>query len=161
MVSLLTKVFFSLIGIDQVIFIYELVSLITDRTFSPLTYVNYSIGLITILVLIAQLFVMLTGYPRYVSILLIIPVVNVFAVPYISYSLTSSKLLSGITFALWFANLVFTLVSNIPPIIYYGEGTYFLNQFIILDVLSLASLLSIGYCIIYREKKNKSAQKPL
>ncbi|BFH73949.1 hypothetical protein SJAV_18930 [Sulfurisphaera javensis] len=156
MVYLLTKIFFGLLALDQVVFIFEVLSILNNSSFSPLTEINYILGLLTILILIARLFILFNGYPRYVSILLFIPIINVFAVPYISYKLTSSKLLSGITFGLWFVNLVFTLIANIPPIIYFGEGYYFLNQFVILDLFSLASLLSLGYCVIYREKKMKS-----
>lgn len=153
MVYFLTKVLFGLIALDQILFIYQLWGILSNSLLSPLTIINYAFGLITIGILIVRIYSILNGYSRYLSFLLILPVINVFVVPYLSYKLTSSKILASVTFAIWFANLFFTLLSNIPPVIYFDEGSYFLSQFIILDLLSLASLLSITFCILYRERR--------
>ncbi|WP_158011697.1 hypothetical protein [Saccharolobus solfataricus] len=153
MVSLLTKLYFLLIGLSQLPFLYEITVLLHSTTSFPLIYINYSLGIIIIVTLICNLFMLLDGYTKYASVLLLVPVINVFIIPFISYKLTSSKLLTGITFSLWFSNLVFTLISNVPTTIYYGSGKYFLDKFMVLDFLSVASLIIIGYCVIYKEKK--------
>ncbi len=153
MVSLLTKLYFLMIVLSQLPFLYEIIVLLHSTTSFPLIYLNYSLGIIIILILICKLFMLLDGYTKYASVLLLVPVINVFLVPFISYKLTSSRLLTGITFSLWFSNLVFTLISNIPTTVYYGSGKYFLEQFTVLDFLSVSSLIIIGYCVIYKEKK--------
>lgn len=153
MVSLLTKLYLLVLGIEQLVFIYEFNNILRNSEFQPLLLINYILGLATILILIAKLFTLLDGYLKYVAIFLIIPIINVFIVPFIVYKLTFSKGLGIVSFLLWFSNLIFTLLSNIPPIIYYGEGSYFLYQFLLLDVTSFSSLLCLGYCLIYAEKK--------
>ncbi|MEJ2776041.1 hypothetical protein WIW90_07425 [Sulfolobaceae archaeon RB850M] len=152
MVSFPLKLFFILIGVGQILFIYELISVLTKPVVYPDTIYNYMIGFATLTVLIVIFLLNLNTSLKYISFLLYIPVVNVFVITILIYLLKKSKLWSFIIFITWFANLILTLLSPLPLVLFFGEGKYFINYMVLSNVVSAMSLLLVGFYLLRVEK---------
>ncbi len=155
MASFLTKLFVSFVILTQIVFVIEVISVIYEVNVPYISLINYTVGITTLLTLIARLFIAFNDSNiKYVSLLMIIPIVNVFTITYLTYKLTLSKLLSLLTFVIWFSSLIVTLLFNLP-IYQFPFITDYLPYLITLDLTSLTSLLIVTYTIFKFERSQR------
>ncbi len=155
MVSFLTRLFVSFIVITQIVFSIEVISAVYEINVPYISSINYAVGIETLLILIARLFTaFIHSNVKYVSLLMAIPIVNVFTITYLTYKLTLSRLLSLLTFVIWFSSLIVTLLFKLP-IYQFASVAYYLPYLVALDLTSLASLLVVTYAIFKFERTKK------
>lgn len=149
---MITKIYFTLIGVGQAVFLYEILSVFTHRVIFPQSTLNYVIGYATLAVLIVDIFVTLKDFSRYLAFLTVIPVINIIIVGIIAYKLTRTVWMSFLTSLVWFSNLLLTLLFPTPAILAYNLDLSLVGYMSLQDLSSLSSLILMGFLIMKYEK---------